>query len=276
MSKRCRVLWLRANQMKKYMKIKGSVNTMKKKTAIFITGWMSSAVIALAILVVGVVTVSPAKAVEQGGKSNADVRVGNLQEFFEVGLKFHGHKCPAMPLGLRAGLAAMNALGVERSKDKELFVISETGKGHAAGCFLDGIMTSTGCTYGKSNIDKRHWSKMAFTLVDQQNGKAVRVSLKPDFFESAISSPFVQERKAGVPPQDIKPEITDPMVARIMSLDESAFLEIGEVHPVQVEKGKSVFAAKRCALCGDLTFVNKLRVSEDGALVCVPCSGYKE
>ena len=59
-----------------------------------------------------------------------------FDELFETGLKFHGHKCPAMPMGLRAGLAAMKALGVERSQDKELRVLSETGEGHAAGCFL--------------------------------------------------------------------------------------------------------------------------------------------
>ena len=57
-----------------------------------------------------------------------------------------------MPMGLKAGLAAMKALGAERARDKELFVESETGKGHAAGCFLDGIMMAIGCTYGKSNI----------------------------------------------------------------------------------------------------------------------------
>ncbi|WP_425498050.1 FmdE family protein [Klebsiella pneumoniae] len=33
---------------------------------------------------------------------------------------FHGHKCPAMPLGYRAAQAAMRALGVERAEDKEL------------------------------------------------------------------------------------------------------------------------------------------------------------
>ncbi len=63
-----------------------------------------------------------------------------LKEDFEMGLRFHGHKCPAMPMGLRAGLAAMKALGVERAKDKELVVESETGEGHAAGCFVDGLM----------------------------------------------------------------------------------------------------------------------------------------
>jgi formylmethanofuran dehydrogenase subunit E len=198
----------------------------------------------------------------------------DLKELFEVGLKFHGHKCPAMPMGLRAGIAAMKALEVKRSQDKELFVISETGKGHAAGCFLDGIMTATGCTYGKSNIEKLYFNKMAFTLIDQQTGRAVRVSLKADFFEKALSSPFVQKRKAGVPPQNIEPKITDPLVERILALDENAFLDIGTVHQVQVSKGQASFTAKRCDACGELTFVNKLRVMEDGRLVCIPCSGY--
>ena len=116
---------------------------------------------------------------------------------------------------------------------------------------------------------------MAFTLIDQKTGKAVRVSIKPDFFEKALASPFVQERKAGVPPQDIKPEITDPMVARILALDEKAFLDVGPVHTVKVEKGKTVFAFKRCANCGELTFANKLRVAENGSPVCIQCSGYK-
>ena len=37
-----------------------------------------------------------------------------------------------------------------------------------------------------------------------------------------------------------------------------------------------VFEAKRCDTCGELTFVNKLRVKGDGSLVCIPCSGYEE
>ena len=199
-----------------------------------------------------------------------------FKDLFDMGLKFHGHKCPAMPLGIKAGLAAMKALGVNRAQDKELYVESETGQGHAAGCFLDGIMVATGCTYGKSNIKKRHYNKMAFTLIDQTTGKTVRVSLKPDFFEKALASPFVQKRKAGVPPQDIEPEITDPLVNRILELNDEAFLDVGEVQTVDVKKGKAVFTAKRCAKCGELTFVNKLREMEDGTLACIPCSGYGE
>jgi formylmethanofuran dehydrogenase subunit E len=33
----------------------------------------------------------------------------NPKDSLEFGQKFHGHKCPAMPMGLRVGAAAMNA-----------------------------------------------------------------------------------------------------------------------------------------------------------------------
>ena len=124
-----------------------------------------------------------------------------LKDYFDMALIFHGHKCPAMLMGLRAGLAAMKALGVERAKDKELVVESETGEGHAAGCFVDGIMAATGSTYGKGNITKLHYNKMAFTLIDARTGKAVRVSLKPEFFEKALSSLLCRKKSRGYCPR---------------------------------------------------------------------------
>ncbi len=195
-----------------------------------------------------------------------------LKDFLNVALEFHGHKCPAMPMGLRAGLAAMRALGVERAKDKELIVESETGKGHAAGCFLDGVMVSTGCTYGKSNIEKLYYNKMAFTLIETKSGKAVRISLKPAFLEKALQSPFVQRRKEGIPPQDISPEITNPLVDRILNLPESEFLDIGTVFRKEMKKGSPNFEVKRCSKCGEAVFTDKLKEGEGGRLLCVPCA----
>ena len=195
-----------------------------------------------------------------------------LEEYLDVAYKFHGHKCPAMPMGLRAGLAAMRVLGVERSQDKELVVEAETGKGHAAGCFLDGVMTATGCTYGKANIQKLYYSKMAFTLTDTKSGRSVRVSLKPEFFEKALQSPFVQERKKGVPPQAIPATITDPLVDRILHIPESDFLNIGEVFVKEIKKSSGNFDIARCAKCGEAVFTDKLTESADGRMLCIPCS----
>ncbi len=199
-----------------------------------------------------------------------------VRKLFEMGMQFHGHKCPAMPLGLRAGLAAMEVLGVERSQDKELFIRAETGKGHAASCFLDGLMVATGCTYGKGNIEKLYYYKMAFTLVDIKSGRSVRVSLNPEFFQNALNSPFVQQRKKGVPPQEIPAEIADPLVEKVMAAPTSAFLDIGPVKEEAIPSRQGMFEARPCAECGELVFVNKLRLGQDGKLRCVPCSGYGE
>ncbi len=49
----------------------------------------------------------------------------NFNELVDIGLKFHGHKCTAMPMGLKAGLYAMEKLGVESVKDGQLHTILE-------------------------------------------------------------------------------------------------------------------------------------------------------
>ncbi|OQA96493.1 MAG: FmdE, Molybdenum formylmethanofuran dehydrogenase operon [Spirochaetes bacterium ADurb.Bin218] len=64
------------------------------------------------------------------------------KEWLEFGQKFHGHKCPAMPMGLRVGAAAMNALGVERAKDGELVAFVDLGENHCATCYADGLHKS--------------------------------------------------------------------------------------------------------------------------------------
>ena len=195
-------------------------------------------------------------------------------ELLTLGLKFHGHKCPAMPMGLRAGVAAMRALGVERSQDRELHAVSETGEGHVVSCFLDGVMTATGCTFGKGNIEKLRYHKLAVTLIDARKQKAVRVSLKPAFFAAILDGLFVAQRKAGVPPQDIDPWITDPLVEKIAELPDENFLAIGPVVDYLFPARKGIFEAKPCARCGEIVFSDKLRVQGD-ALVCIPCSGYE-
>lgn len=103
------------------------------------------------------------------------------KDYFELGLKFHGHKCPAMPLGLRAGAAAMNALGVERSKDKELVLIAETGDDHAAGCFVDGLMTVTGVRMARATLRKHTMVKWRLRSLILRSKKRCVFSLNLNF-----------------------------------------------------------------------------------------------
>ncbi|RMG29423.1 MAG: hypothetical protein D6732_17665 [Methanobacteriota archaeon] len=45
----------------------------------------------------------------------------------QYGFELHGHKCPAMPLGLKTAKVAMDTLGVKKSEAGELFALLELG-----------------------------------------------------------------------------------------------------------------------------------------------------
>jgi formylmethanofuran dehydrogenase subunit E len=63
-------------------------------------------------------------------------------ELYKVGLALHGHKCLAMPLGLRAGLAALETLGVRHAPDGRLTALVEIDKNHCSTCFADGVLVA--------------------------------------------------------------------------------------------------------------------------------------
>lgn len=69
-------------------------------------------------------------------------------------LAFHGHRCWASVAGVRAGRAALRALGVPRSGGTQLYAIVETGEEHGGMRFGDGVQYTTGCTFGKGNLRK--------------------------------------------------------------------------------------------------------------------------
>ncbi len=195
-----------------------------------------------------------------------------VRELYDSAILFHGHFCPAMPLGLRAGFYARKLLNVERAKDKELFVVSETSEGHAAGCFLDGVMFSTGCTFGKGNCVKSHYGKLAFTLFDVDGERAVRVGVNPEtFLEMVKDSKFLELRKKDVPPQDIDFEIVKPLIQRVFDTPLEKLFDVSEVFKAKAPVKEGTFEMYRCSKCGELVFAKWIRV-KDGKFYCIPCS----
>ena len=144
-------------------------------------------------------------------------------------LKFHGHKCWASVAGVRAGLAALRTLGVKRSGGTQLYGIVETGEDHSGMCFGDGVQYTTGCTFGKGNIRKQPYGKLAFTLIDKDTNRAVRVSYKPTLKKQIADSAFMQKRAAGIMPDEIPEEEQMELVNLVWDAPESDVLTIGEV-----------------------------------------------
>jgi len=195
----------------------------------------------------------------------------DMQSLLELGLAFHGHKCPAMPLGLRAGLAALEALGVQRARNSELVALVELDQDHCATCFGDGVQVATGCTFGKGNIQKLHYGKWGVTLIDKKRGKAVRVVPRAEVMERTKQSEFIALRKKGVPPTQISAEIVNPMVEAVMSAPVDQILKVGPAVDYEWHDGPHTFDTAVCPKCGEFVVERNMRV-KDGQAVCIPCA----
>ena len=63
----------------------------------------------------------------------------------EETIRFHGHSCPGLALGIRAAEVALKES--ERAPDEEVVAVVETDM-----CGVDAIQYLTGCTFGKGNL----------------------------------------------------------------------------------------------------------------------------
>ncbi len=193
------------------------------------------------------------------------------KKFLEAGQLLHGHKCPAMPLGLRAGAAAMNALGVGRSGDKTLVALVELGDDHCSHCFGDGVQMITGCTFGKGNIKQLGYGKFGLTLVDKTTGRAVRVVPKAEMQMATKKTEFFQKyRMKGVPPTKVPDEVVEPLIAQVMNAPEADLLKISAVFDYDVPMKSENFDSFICERCGDMVVESYGRVA-GGKKVCMPC-----
>ncbi len=195
----------------------------------------------------------------------------NPKEYLETGFALHGHKCPAMPLGLRAGAAAMNALGVERAKDGQYLALVELGEAHCSHCLADGIQVITGCTFGKGNIRQLGYGKFGLTLIDIAHQKAVRVVPKAEVQAATKKTEFFKKyREKGVPASKVPPEIVEPLIERVMTMPEDQLLTVSPVFEYVVEKNAEAFTSFVCDRCGEMV-VEKYGRVYDGMKVCIPC-----
>ena len=193
-------------------------------------------------------------------------------EFYKAGLLLHGHKCPAMPMGLRAGMAALQALGVERAKDGQLVALIEIDSDHCATCYADGIMMATGCTFGKGNIKKLGYGKFAVTLVDRKSKRSVRVVTRNEIIKRNQESEFIQYRKNGVPASQIAPELIDPAVEFILQESDEILFKIEPLKETILPAGRPHdFNTQICSVCGEITVERYARI-KNGQLMCLPCS----
>jgi len=196
----------------------------------------------------------------------------NPKDWLEFGQKFHGHKCPAMPMGLRVGAEAMNALGVERAKDGQLVAFVDLGDDHCATCYGDGLQVIMGTTFGKGNLKKTHKGKWAVTVVDRATGKAVRVTPKAEaMLNNKKSKFFTDYRMLGKPASSVPADVVDPLIEGVMNAPADILINISPVFNYELEPKKDSFDGFVCEECGEMTVMEYGRIKGDKK-VCMDCA----
>ena len=189
-------------------------------------------------------------------------------------LEFHGHRCWASVAGVRAGLAALRELNVQRSGGRQLHAILEIGEDHGGMCFGDGVQYTTGCTVGKGNVDKTPYGKLAVTLIERATNRAIRVSYKPTLQKRIGESEFMVKRGQGLEPDAIPEAEQMELVNLVWDAPEPDVITVGDIFQFDRDWMPEVMGFVPCAACHELTARAYLRVVGEKQ-VCIPCSGYE-
>jgi formylmethanofuran dehydrogenase subunit E len=181
---------------------------------------------------------------------------------------FHGHMCPGLALGVRAAEVALAEIG-PHSQDEEVVAIVETDM-----CGVDAVQFLTGCTFGKGNLLHRDHGKNVYTFVRRSDGKAIRVSGRPDSLgpdNPGWDTVFATIRTGGATPEDHRRfwEIQRERSRAVLAAPIDQLYDVRDVD-VSVPPTARVFASVVCHSCGEGTMETRIRRLE-GHELCPPC-----
>ena len=203
------------------------------------------------------------------------IRTEDLEGLLMKAGELHGHFCPYLALGVRAGSIALKALGVERTTGMEKVVaIVETNN-----CFSDGVQMVAGCTFGNNALIYRDLGKTAVTVA-KRDGTAVRVALKAEYADAfgfkypeahALFEKIVINREEATQAEHKK-------LMRLWAKSSFEQLELPEEEVFNVEHTEievppfaPMFASVRCSVCGENVMETRARV-KDGKPICMECA----
>lgn len=188
--------------------------------------------------------------------------------------EFHGHKCPYSVMGYRMGVIALRELGREKCFDHDVFVFSEMGVGHPQGCMQDGIQAATSATFGKGQMHKLYFGKVAATFYDPVNG-AVRILFRNEFMDKLGTHEFFKYRKQGIEPSQVPAEVVEDVIDMVLNATDEELFKIERIPDFEFKPVPSSFNKIKCSICGEYVFERYVRVM-DSKLVCLQCSGHRD
>lgn len=199
---------------------------------------------------------------------DADEIVG--QEDFRRCTEFHGHICPGLAIGFRAGKAALSWLQEKRSPDEEMVTTVETNA-----CGTDAIQVLTGCTLGKGNLLYRDCGKHAYTMFSRKTGEGVRIVLRHGAMNlDNRHLELVQKIRENRATPEEKMEFQSLHLEKARELLEKPLDALFVIRPasVPIPEKAMIEPSMPCDQCGEPTMASRLARVNDRSL-CRDCAG---
>ena len=194
----------------------------------------------------------------------------DLAEYVRCGTLAHGHVCPPLVLGVRAGFVAMSRLGVGRAVERELFAFVELGSDHYAQGFADGVQFVTACTFGKDLIFRFPHGKTGVRLVDQARGRAIRVSPRPETIARLEGTGWFRACASTGSFASACPELAELALVEFLTAPEDALFTVSPVFPLGFERPSPTFESIACDACAESVLAPYAREVNGGHL-CILC-----
>jgi len=183
-------------------------------------------------------------------------------------VEFHGHMCPGLAMGIRASEIALREIG-PHSTDEEVVAIVETDM-----CGVDAIQFLTGCTFGKGNLIHQDHGKNAYTFVRRSDGRAVRVSTRPEGWgeRNTVWEDLFAKVRAGQATAEEKERFQGLHLARADAILEAPIEEMYDIREVDIPMPHRarIFRSLPCETCGEPTMETRIRLL-GGKQLCGPC-----
>ncbi len=193
---------------------------------------------------------------------------GITPETVEDIVRFHGHMCPGLAMGIRAAEVALREVG-PHSSDEEVVTLTETDM-----CGVDAIQYLTGCTFGKGNLIHLDYGKNAYTFVRRSDGKAVRISTRPGAFDRSPKhnelSTKVRNDSATEEERARYKELRANRTEAILQAPVEELYAVEELESVEIPPMSRLHDSVACAECGEPTMQTRISRLE-GKGLCPAC-----
>ena len=160
-----------------------------------------------------------------------------IKQRYEEAVRFHGHRCPGLAVGLRAAWEAQLRLGTD------VVCVAES-----VNCAVDGFQSLLGCTFGNGKLLCRPTGKCAFSFYDNNSGESFRL------IQGQLPQGLDMEEK-------IDFILTAPL--------EQVFAQGPVRRPLPDKKKRA--PALVCERCGEITDEDKTK-RVNGQILCPDCA----